>query len=176
MAPWWWAKPYMDNVNWTKGIDQKTGKPVDYDPARDIQVYSTLANQTEGPKKVCPGHAGGNNYFPVGLQPEDQAHLHPGAVELRRDQHRHHQALAKTTGWNGGNFKTSERYESDLTAVDPITGEVKGKAHMRYPNYAGALATGGGLVFIALLDGTVAAYDDTTMQELEVHRCPRPRR
>ncbi len=26
------AKPYMDNVNWTKGIDQKTGKPLDYDP------------------------------------------------------------------------------------------------------------------------------------------------
>jgi alcohol dehydrogenase (cytochrome c) len=32
------AKPYME-VNWTKGIDQKTGKPVDYDPAKDIQVY-----------------------------------------------------------------------------------------------------------------------------------------
>jgi alcohol dehydrogenase (cytochrome c) len=28
------AKPYMDNVNWTKGIDQKTGKPLDYDPAK----------------------------------------------------------------------------------------------------------------------------------------------
>ena len=26
------AKPYMDNINWTKGIDQKTGKPLDYDP------------------------------------------------------------------------------------------------------------------------------------------------
>ena len=26
------AKPYLDNINWTKGIDQKTGKPVDYDP------------------------------------------------------------------------------------------------------------------------------------------------
>src|SRR5215469_18250190 len=24
------AKPYMDNINWTKGIDQKTGKPLDY--------------------------------------------------------------------------------------------------------------------------------------------------
>jgi alcohol dehydrogenase (cytochrome c) len=32
------AKPYMDNINWTKGIDQKTGKPLDYDPAKDIQT------------------------------------------------------------------------------------------------------------------------------------------
>ena len=34
------AKPYMDNINWTKGIDQKTGKPLDYDPNKDIQTYS----------------------------------------------------------------------------------------------------------------------------------------
>src|SRR5438105_12188479 len=50
------AKPYME-VNWTKGIDQKTGKPLDYDPGKDIQVYSTSANQnpSEPTKKVCPG-------------------------------------------------------------------------------------------------------------------------
>jgi hypothetical protein len=34
------AKPYIDNINWTAGIDQKTGKPVDYDPGKDIQAYS----------------------------------------------------------------------------------------------------------------------------------------
>jgi len=38
--------------------------------------------------------------------------------------------------------------------------------HLRYPNYAGTIATGGGLVFNALLDGTVAAFDDTTLDEL----------
>ena len=38
--------------------------------------------------------------------------------------------------------------------------------HLRYPNYSGTLATGGGLVFNALLDGTIAAYDDTTLDEL----------
>ncbi len=34
------AKPYMDEINWTKGIDQKTGLPLDYDSSKDIQVYS----------------------------------------------------------------------------------------------------------------------------------------
>jgi alcohol dehydrogenase (cytochrome c) len=34
------AKPHVSAVNWTKGIDQKTGKPIDYDPNRDVQVYS----------------------------------------------------------------------------------------------------------------------------------------
>src|ERR1700722_18679150 len=60
------AKPYMDNVNWTKGIDQKTGKPLDYDPNKDIQTYAGVGNLTPGAplKKVCPSQAGGNNYWP----------------------------------------------------------------------------------------------------------------
>src|SRR5438045_3195812 len=37
------AKPYVE-VNWTKGIDQKTGKPLDYDPSKDIQVYAGMGN------------------------------------------------------------------------------------------------------------------------------------
>jgi alcohol dehydrogenase (cytochrome c) len=59
------AKPYVDRVTWTKGIDQKTGLPMDYDPNKDIQVYSgqqamTLADRT---KKLCPSWLGGNNYW-----------------------------------------------------------------------------------------------------------------
>jgi hypothetical protein len=38
--------------------------------------------------------------------------------------------------------------------------------NLSYPNFSGTLATGGGLVFLALLDGTVAAFDDTTLDEL----------
>jgi hypothetical protein len=38
--------------------------------------------------------------------------------------------------------------------------------HLRYPNVSGSLAIGGGLIFIGLTDGTVAAYDDVTLDEL----------
>ena len=47
-----------------------------------------------------------------------------------------------------------------------MTGEIKKSVHLSYPNFSGTLATGGGLVFLALLDGTVAAFDDTTLDEL----------
>src|SRR6266702_2414023 len=65
------AKPYMDNVNWTKGIDQKTGKPVDYDPNKDIQTYAGVGNLNPNDplKKVCPSHLGGNNYWPSSFSP-----------------------------------------------------------------------------------------------------------
>jgi hypothetical protein len=47
------AKPYMDNVNWTKGIDQKTGKPIDYDPNKDIQTYAGVGNLVQ---RLSPQH------------------------------------------------------------------------------------------------------------------------
>ena len=79
------AKPYVDNVNWTKGIDQKTGKPLDYDPGKDVQTYAGIGNLTPGAplKKLCPSHLGGNNFWPSSYSPKDQADLHPGADRLR---------------------------------------------------------------------------------------------
>src|ERR1700693_5215482 len=69
-------------------------------------------------------------------------------------------------GWNGGNTTSDERFESNLTAVDPVTQEIRKSLHLRYPNFSGTLASGGGLVFLGLLDGTVAAFDDTTLDQL----------
>jgi alcohol dehydrogenase (cytochrome c) len=161
------AKPYLDNINWTKGIDQKTGKPLDYDPNKDIQTYSGIANQnpSEPMKKACPGHAGGNNYWPSAYSPKTKLVYIPALTnceDVSIDTAKH----SKERGWNGGAFKTAERYESNLTAMDPVTGEIKKNLHLPYPNYAGALTTGGGLVFVALLDGTVAAFDDTTLDQV----------
>jgi alcohol dehydrogenase (cytochrome c) len=82
------------------------------------------------------------------------------SVAIDREKHN------KERGWNGGLSRTDERYESNLTAVDPTTGEIKKNVHLRYPNYSGTLATAGGLVFLGLLDGTVAAFDDTSLDEL----------
>ena len=42
------AKPYVDIVTWTKGIDQKTGLPADYDPTKDIQVFWPASHDANG--------------------------------------------------------------------------------------------------------------------------------
>jgi alcohol dehydrogenase (cytochrome c) len=161
------AKPYMDNVNWTKGIDQKTGRPLDYDPNKDIQTYAGVGNLSPNAplKKVCPSIAGGNNYGPSSYSRNTKLIYIPAmtacvAVAIDREKHN------AQRGWNGGLFTTDERFESNLTAMDPVTGEVRKNAHLRYPNYSGTLATGGGLVFLGLLDGTIAAFDDATLDEL----------
>ena len=161
------VKPYIDNVNWTKGIDPKTGKPVDYDPNKDIQTYAGIGNFTPGapPKRVCPSQAGGNNYFPSSYNQRTKLIYIPAltaCVDIAIDREKHN----KEKGWNGGLSTTTERWESNLTAVDPLTGEVKKSVHLKYPNYSGTLSTAGGLVFLALLDGTIAAFDENTLDEL----------
>jgi alcohol dehydrogenase (cytochrome c) len=155
------------DVTWTKGIDQKTGKPVDYDPGKDIQAYAGVGNLNPNAplKKVCPSQAGGNNYWPSSYSPATKLVYIPaltGCVSISIDREQH----SVQRGWTGGLSTTDERLESNLTAVDPITFAIKKTAHLRYPNYSGTLATGGGLVFLGLLDGTVAAFDDTTLDEL----------
>jgi alcohol dehydrogenase (cytochrome c) len=160
------AKPYME-INWTKGIDQKTGKPVDYDPGKDIQTYAGVANQSpDDPlKRVCPSIFGGNNYYPSSYSRKTGLVYIPATsncVDVTIDTERHN----KEKGWNGGTVKSAERYESNLTAVDPVTGEIRKSNHLRYANYSGTLVTAGGLVFLGLTDGTVAAFDDTTLDEL----------
>ena len=164
------AKPYVD-VNWTKGIDQKTGKPIDYDPNKDVQTYSGIADPTStNPiKRVCPTRVGGNNYFPSAYSRKTQLLYIPATTACELVTNDKTIAAKRNEGWfvrTGGGYKVDGRYESDLTAVDPVTQEIKKKAHLPYPNYSGALTTAGGLVFIALLDGTVAAFDDTSLEQL----------
>jgi len=155
------------DVNWTKGIDQKTGKPLEYDPSKDIQTYAGVGNLNPNapPKQVCPSLAGGNNYWPSSYSPNTKLLYIPAlsnCVTITIDREKH----TKERGWNGGNFNTTERWESDLKAADPLSGEVKESVHLSYPNYSGTLATSGGLVFLAPLDETIAAFDDTTLEQL----------
>jgi alcohol dehydrogenase (cytochrome c) len=161
------AKPYLDHVQWTKGIDQKTGKPVDYDPSRDLQVYSGVQNQTlaERTKRLCPAMSGGNNFWPSSYSQRTKLIYIPAITscnEVTLDPN-----LSNKAGdWKGATFRHIERNESDLIAADPLTGEVKKRIHIPYPDNSGALSTAGGLVFTAFSDGTVAAYDDTTLEQL----------
>jgi len=161
------AKPYVENITWTKGIDQKTGKPVDYDPGRDIQVYSGMQNQTvaDPTKKLCPSMSGGNNFWPSAYSQRTKLIYIPSMSscnQLTLDT-----SLSNKAGdWKGARFKNIERNDSDLIAADPMTGEIKKRIHIAYPNNSGVLATAGGIIFTGYTDGTFAAYDDTTLEQL----------
>jgi len=160
------ASPYVE-VNWTKGLDPKTGKPVDYDPGKDIQTYAGVANPVRGgpAKAVCPTIAGGNNFWPPSYSPKTKMLYIPamtGCVDLKVDTSKE---VAGNPG-QGGGYVLPARLESDVIAADPTTTKVVKRTHLAYPNYSGALSTAGGLVFTALADGTLLALDDTSLEQL----------
>jgi alcohol dehydrogenase (cytochrome c) len=161
------AKPYMENINWTAGIDQKTGKPVDYDPNKEIQTYNGKMNQTlaDPTKKLCPSMSGGSNYWPAAYSPKTGLMYIP-AMSSCNEVTLDPKLSNKAGDWKGATFRNIERNESDMIVADPLTGEVKKKLRIPYPNNSGALATAGGLVFTGFTDGTFVAYDDTTLEPL----------
>ena len=65
----------------------------------------------------------------VVLQPEDQAPLHPGFDDLRRPSPSTPRSTPSRRAGTAGLSQTTERWESNLTAVDPLTGEIKKTVH-----------------------------------------------
>ena len=83
-------------------------------------------------------------------------------------------AAVGSLGPNGGiDTKASQprQYSSDLyygsvTAFDAVNHKVIAKAVTEIEVRSGALATAGGVVFTALQDGWIVAYNDDTLEEL----------
>jgi alcohol dehydrogenase (cytochrome c) len=158
------AKPYVPQVNWTSGIDQKTGLPVDYDPGKDVQVYSGQQNFTvaDPTKKLCPSMWGGNNYYPPSYSQRTGLVYIP-ALSMCNESTLDQEAIHKGIFFSRIS-KNNERNESDIVAADPLTGEVKKRAHSIFSDVSGVLTTGGGLVFTGFVDGSFVAYDDTRLE------------
>ena len=161
------ATQYVSLVTWTRGIDGKTGRPVDYDRAKDLQTYADpVAKILTGAKSagVCPGVPGGSNFWPAAYSRRTGLIYIPeleGCTNITRDQTRHVRGK-----FDGGDFGYDGRLSSGISVIDPATGEMKMRKPMPYANTAGALATAGGLIVTALIDGTVLALDDETLEEV----------
>ena len=160
------AAQHVGKVTWTKGIDPKTGKPLDYDPARDLQIYAEPANVNDdkAARSVCPDNAGGTNYWPASYSRKTGMIYIPeleGCADITPD----HSAHVKGK-FAGGSYVNPGRITSGVVMLDPATSEVKKRLDLPYPNFSGMLSTAGGIVVTALLDGTVLALDDQTLEEL----------
>jgi alcohol dehydrogenase (cytochrome c) len=153
-------------MTWTKGIDPKTGRPVDYDPAKDVQVYAAPANamQDNVVRRVCPTIAGGTNFWPSSFSRSRgliYVSTQEGCSQLTPDSSAH--VIGRFTGGTAGE---SGPVTGSLLAIDPTAGEIKSRLDLPYPDAAGTLTTAGGLVVTAMIDGTVLIADDGTLEEL----------
>src|SRR5262245_34482275 len=159
------AVQYSRLVTWTKGIDPKTGKPVDYDPNKDVQTFAhDWKGGTDVLKNACPDVHGGTNFWPPSYSQRTRLLYiagNEGCANITPDPTAHVRGK-----FGGGGYANEARINSGLVVVDPVSGEVKARKEHAYPNHSGVLTTAGGIVVTALLDGTIVAYDDQTLEEL----------
>jgi alcohol dehydrogenase (cytochrome c) len=174
------AEAYTE-VNWTVGLDPKTGWPVEYDPNKLVQMYvedKMISPGIEGmAENVCPNYSGAATYFPP-------------TYDQRRMTAYHSQSSGCFNHWNEGPAEEVDiavpepgqpgamrqypnnpaeavgRQFGQIVAVDVTTGMKVAGALTAYPIYSGTLGTSGDLLFIGHLDGKFAAYDKETLSEL----------
>jgi alcohol dehydrogenase (cytochrome c) len=163
---------YVNDLNWTKGLNPKTGLPAEYDPKLDVQVYNPEARalRGDGTKRTCPTWHGGIAHQPTAYNPVKNIAY---GVGIEGCFSSNGAAVAFLSANGGIDDKKSEKrtFSSDLyygavTAFDTVKHKVIAKAITDIEIRSGAIDTAGGIVFTALQDGWVVAYNDDTLEEL----------
>src|SRR5262244_1474169 len=166
------GKQYVDQLTWTTGLDPKTGKPLNYDPTKDVQAYSVGRTRANSAGRQCPSVTGGKNWPPGAYNPELNLLFitsSEGCNTIETNEQKSFVDQGGTieprTRFAGGQTRMADKRHGSLKAIDPVTGETKAAIKFPLLTYSGVLATAGNLVFTGQLDGKFAAYDAKTLQE-----------
>jgi alcohol dehydrogenase (cytochrome c) len=161
------SQQYAEKVNWTDGIDPKTGKPVEYNPNTDLQTYKIgkASRREQGKVEGCPNIQGGVNYFPTTYSL--RTHLsYGGGIEGCSSVTVDPSNDASGAYWLGGAYANAEEVKGSVSVMDPATGKKVAQQPMPHAVYSGVTATAGGIVFTTTTDGTIFALDDLTLKPL----------
>ena len=164
------ADQYQEKITWTKGIDPKTGKPLDYNPDTPVQVYAGVGVMREKPgQESCPWWNGAPTFFPPTLDAKRMIAYVAGAegciastaVKTPMDDKKDYVGLPPCCTEQG-----RITAHGALWAMDLRTGKVVNKATFMPPTESGMLSTDGGLLFTGHMTGKFAAYDAETLKEV----------
>ena len=167
------AEQYVSEVNWTAGLDPKTGMPVEYDPNRMIQSYANNKSMRAGDPatsvNVCPLFSGAATLQPPTYDAKRMtAYLgtqdNVCYTQWLDEGYPHVSHVGKS--FSGRQSEVVGQRTGAIFAVDVRTGELVNKAIQPLALYSGVLGTAGDLLFIGHLDGKFAAYDKDTLAEV----------
>jgi alcohol dehydrogenase (cytochrome c) len=157
---------YVGKLTWTKGIDPKTGKPLEYDPTKSLQTYAEgVINRAGAKATTCPNIQGGTNFFPTGYNPTLGIAYAVG-IEGCSDLITKAVAPADVKAgqlFQGGTSPANGAQTGTVSAIDVATGKMTAQKPTPFPMYSGVMATPD-LVWAGSTDGTFAAYDAKTLE------------
>jgi len=152
------AKTFV-NINWAKGIDEKTGRPIENPGIR----YSS----TGKPVQMMPGPDGAHTWHPMAFSPKTGLVYIP-AQEIGKKFIPLNDFQISPEGWNLGVdvAGTPEPKKGYLLAWDPVNQKEVWRADHRGPWNGGAVATGGNLVAQGDAAGNFNVYRADTGEKL----------
>jgi len=161
------ATPFVKNITWAKGIDLKTGRPIENDnrPGNPTESADGKKGKTVW---TIPNFLGGKNWNPVAYN-EDTHLFYVPANEWGMDIWNEPITYKKGAAYLGAAFVIKpvfDDYIGSLKAVDPTTGKIVWEAHNGGVLWGGVLTTHGGLVFTGTPEGYFKAYDAKSGKEL----------
>ena len=155
------AWQYTENMNWAKGVDKKSGLPID-------PVYP----ETDKQKLHCPNLLGARSWNHGAYNPGTKLWYSQGMEVCNTVT----SALqGPVPGIGSLSLGLSEitltnppgkKADGWLAAMDPLTGKTAWKVRFEMPPLSSVLATGGGLVFTGDMYGVLYAFDADNGQEL----------
>jgi PQQ-dependent dehydrogenase (methanol/ethanol family) len=149
--------------SWTKGVDMKTGRPVEIPEARYDKTGKLFVE--------TPGPGGGHNWHPMAFSPVEGLVYIP--VNLTSFPYLAFPNWKATSmGFNTGTDFATPAMPADkavrgaaiagttgaLVAWDPVARKERWRVPLTQPNNGGVLATAGGLVFQGNTTGAFVAY------------------
>jgi len=149
-------------TNWATKIDLETGRPV--------EDSSKATHQGKLTKDICPSASGAKDQQPAAYDPETHLIYTPstnlcmdyGGIETKYIAGAAYVGAAvRMYAGPGGNDARGE-----FLAWDPATGKKVWGITEKYPVWAGALATAGGVVFYGTMDGNFKAVSAKDGKEL----------
>lgn len=162
------AIPFVKNITWAKGIDEKTGRPI-YNEENRPGNPKDAADGGKG--KVVfsvPSFLGGKNWMPMAHSPDTGLFYVP-SNEWGMDIWNEPVSYKEGAAYLGSGFTIKpifEDYIGSLKAIDPSTGKTVWEYKNDAPLWAGVMTTAGGLVFTGTPEGYLKAFDAKTGEEL----------
>jgi quinohemoprotein ethanol dehydrogenase len=161
------AKAYVPGVNWAKGIDMKTGRPI-------VNPEANYGKTGKG-ALVSPYYGGAHNWQPLSFSPKTGLVYIPANqssyafVASREDDNPMGQKLSISFAGNQemmSKLKTQPVSDGFLLAWDPVQQKEVWRAPLGSGRSGGSLATAGDLVFAGTSTNSFVAYRADTGAQL----------
>jgi alcohol dehydrogenase (cytochrome c) len=148
------AKTFGQVVNWAKGLDPNTGRPI-LNADKQAKVEEKVNN-------ICPTHIGSKDWDPMAFSPRTGL-IYADVFNICMDLTDHKVGYIPGTPYDGMDLQTHAGGKTgkwgEFIAWNPITGQKAWSIPETFMTMSGVLATAGDLVFYGTSDGWFRAVD-----------------